>query len=390
MTSNNKKKAHVVLLTLKPVFNIVGGVEKVFCAMSSALSDLGYNVTPLVYDKNKDGEPIYPVTVNLVNVYSEPEFSFSEKLFKPLIKFSLNKNKRWLKKTDFIGEYQARCLKESLQRLPHIDIFICFQIEASYVLKKFLGIQAPVITMLHGQPSNFIEKIKLCDKYLSQTSCMQVLLPSYIKQIQSVIKNTHVVCIPNAVNESNLQVDYSNHLIITTSRLCTGKRPDLLIKAFALIKDQFPSWRCEWWGPFQDEKIFEDMVRHYSLENRFYLKGATDHVNEKLSQASIYAFPSGFEGFPLGLTEAMSLGLPVVGCNDCEAVRALVCDGRNGLLASPTPESIAKVLAKLMADIELREHLGQQARKDMKNFTPEVVWGQWQDLIDKVIRGNVV
>lgn len=86
----------------------------------------------------------------------------------------------------------------------------------------------------------------------------------------------------------------------------------------------------------------------------------------------------------------MSLGLPVVGCNDCEAVRALVCDGRNGLLASPTPESIAKVLAKLMADIELREHLGQQARKDMKNFTPEVVWGQWQDLIEKVIRGNVV
>ena len=51
-----------------------------------------------------------------------------------------------------------------------------------------------------------------------------------------------------------------------------------------------------------------------------------------VSNASVCAFPSKYEGFPLALTEAMSAGLPCVGFKSCTGVNGLIVDGENGFL----------------------------------------------------------
>ncbi len=121
------------------------------------------------------------------------------------------------------------------------------------------------------------------------------------------------------------------------------------------------------------------------LNERFTLCGTTNHIKEKLLSASIFAFPSKHEGFPLALTEAMSLGLPAVGCKDCSGVNTLIKDGKNGLLCDPTAESLAEALRKLMRDQDLRRRLGAQAKEDMKEFAPERVWDQWEDLLTELV-----
>lgn len=107
----------------------------------------------------------------------------------------------------------------------------------------------------------------------------------------------------------------------------------------------------------------------------------TANVPSKLKEASIFAFPSLFEGFGLALAEAFAMGLPAVGCKDCSAVNTLIRDGENGFLTESTPEAFAKGLAKLMESEELRRKLGEEGKKDMKAYSADRVWGTWEKLI---------
>lgn len=389
MFQYKEKAPHVALITLKPVSNVVGGVEKVFCSMASELELLGYNVSALMFDKGVEGASDHSTDAKLINFYSKAKHSFVfQKPWSSLFTISLNKNRRWFKKINHFGQWQADCLNLVLQRLPHVDIFVCFQIEAAYILKKFLRTQIPVITMIHNHPSASVNKIVQCRDYLKQTEGIQVLIPSYISQIQTLLPDVPVYSIPNAVPKLALQMDYSRQTIVSTSRVSKSKRPDLLISASSLLKEQYQDWKFEWWGPLQDGEIYNSLLKQKNVKNYFLLPGKTTDVSSKLESASIYAFPSSSEGFPLSLTEAMAAGLPVVGCKDCEAVRTLIKDGVNGFLVDPDPQELANALERLMKSAELREKLGKQAKEDMKVYAPEVVWGMWDDLIQRVIREN--
>ena len=127
------------------------------------------------------------------------------------------------------------------------------------------------------------------------------------------------------------------------------------------------------------------MIHENGLDNQFFLKGTSDNIADELKKASIFAFPSEFEGFSLALSEAMSLGLPAVGCVDCPSIDNLIKNNKNGLLTNSTPESFAEGLAMLMDSEELRYRMGSQAQNDMKAYDPLVIWDQWDQVIRKLI-----
>ena len=116
---------------------------------------------------------------------------------------------------------------------------------------------------------------------------------------------------------------------------------------------------------------------------------ATDNVLDVYNKAAIFAFPSAYEGFGLALTEAMSAGLPAVGCKSCPAVNELIKDGENGFLCENGVDAFAQALEKLMSDEELREKMGQAAKEDMKQYAPDKIWDMWEKLIEQVAQGKL-
>lgn len=102
--------------------------------------------------------------------------------------------------------------------------------------------------------------------------------------------------------------------------------------------------------------------------------------------ASILVMASEFEGFCLGLVEAMSKGLPVVGCNTCAVVNTIIRNGENGFLCDDTPEAIASALSRLMESADLRKRLGARGRKDAKLFAPDLIWKKWEDVLSSVVK----
>ena len=392
LSFSGAKKPHVVLVNVWRVVNAKGGTEKVFCDMANALVKRGYEVTALFCDPNQ-GAPGFHVDKNVrcINSFQKPPLPFLYKNpWRNLRCLRLSKLKRKLLRDLLNPKWRAKCIAEAIAELPKTDIFISYQAESTWILRNCLNIKTPLVTMFHSNPICYFNAstFHTYRKALESTDALQVLLPEYIAETKAWLPNTRIVAIPNIAPKYNESANLSIKRIITVARIDSPKRPHLLLEAFALLKDHFPDWICEWYGERIDETFWykiEHLIHEKGLSDRMFFRGTTNNIAGVLQNASIFAFPSLYEGFPLALAEAFSMGLPAVGCKDCSGVNSLIKDGSNGFLTDPTPKAFAEGLAKLMMSEDLRRQLGAQGRQDMKAFSADAVWGAWDKLIRELI-----
>ncbi len=203
----------------------------------------------------------------------------------------------------------------------------------------------------------------------------------------SLCKKTYVVQNPVSltVHEPQAHTARNEQTILALGRLARNQKQNhLLIAAFALIAHDFPKWKVDIWGDGDDKKALETQIQALpqDIQPRIRLCGLTKKPADQYCTADIFCIPSKFEGCPNTVLEAIGHGLPIVGFADCLSVSALVHHEENGLLAPEmTAESLADELRHLMHDTKLRQRLGQQAKKDAQNFTPEHIYPQWEAMI---------
>jgi len=107
---------------------------------------------------------------------------------------------------------------------------------------------------------------------------------------------------------------------------------------------------------------------------------------EEINRAKIFILPSLYEGHPKTLIEAMSCGMAVIGA-DSPGIRGIIRHGENGWLCGTDPDSIQRAVEKLLAEPELRERLGHNARKfAVDNFSLDRIVAKELDVIRKCVR----
>ena len=121
------------------------------------------------------------------------------------------------------------------------------------------------------------------------------------------------------------------------------------------------------------------------MENRIFLMGQTHDIFTAYCEASIFAFPSAYEGFGLALVEAMSSGLPCIGYSAAAGVNEIIEDGKNGILVNDGVDSLAKGMSILIQNNEMRYKMGKNAHICAKAYSPEKIWEIW----DKVLQENL-
>lgn len=380
-------KPHIVLVDTWRVINAKGGTEKVFCEMANALVEKGYEVTAICHDENI-GTPSFTLndSVNFINAY-RPAHIFEKGFFRSLRSFSFNRERNREKRHKLTCSWKGNNIKKCLDTWSEVDAIISFQPETTYILKEILNLKNPVITMFHFTPTKFISgnSYKFHKNAVSTSEYIQVLMPEYIDILKRLHPKNKIVCIPNVAPQYKCHSSLEEKTIITVARVCPQKRPELLIKAFSLIKDYHPDWVCKWYGETDLDSNYKTslikLIKDRKLEDRFSFMGPCQDVPSKLSESSIFAFPSSYEGLSLALLEAFSMGLPSVGCKDCPSVNSLIRDDINGLLTEPTPEEFAQAISKLIEDKELRMKLGKEALKNSLNYSADNVWGMWDSLL---------
>lgn len=385
---------HIVIFNINRLVRYKGGMSKCFSEISNLLVDIGYDVSAICFDEEQ-GEPGFPLKQNVVFINAcDGVKSRIFSLLKNLKSLHFSRAKRHANR-DLIelARIQER-VEGVLKRIHKVDLFISFQPEATYILSKILEYekrQIPIITMLHSNPKEVLGKpvFNYIRDQVSRSSAIQVLQPEFAQQVKEFFPATKIRVIPNFVAEQFKKINYSEKKIICVSRVVPGKRIDLLIDAFELIRDRFPGWVVEVYGELSRNPDYVGKIKRMILERKvgkeFILRGVTNDIPGVISKASIFAFPSSFEGFPISLLEAMKAGLPAVGCKDCTGVNTLIVDGRTGYLSEPSAPSFAKALEQLMSSIDLRQTFGGQSQKEAEKYSRENVGEAWNQLIKSVI-----
>lgn len=390
-----------------PIYDAVGGAENVASLFASHLIEQGHKVKILSNDKI-GGKLANPCSDKIILDYFTSD-NKNQNIFRSLKTFSPIKARRHLYRKFYILDNLSRYLATKIRR-EQPDLILSFSAVGTYILKKAYEYlkepsTPPIITMFHSTVESVLFKelhlcegivyrdkiirkefIRFCQLIEQSSAFIQVLMPSFIKPLKQYMPNANIVCIPNIVPQYIEQSNLLTPTIINVARLTPLKRQHLLIQAFSLIHQKYPEWRVELWG--QDcgdyTNTLKVMIKNLGLTKKVILCGTTKEIKDKLLKASIFCFPSQYEGFGLALTEAMAAGLPAIGCENCPAVNELLADDV-GILCEDSIEAIAKSLQKLIANFELRVSLGNKGRMKVKNFSKEEIFKTWDDIFRKLV-----
>jgi glycosyltransferase involved in cell wall biosynthesis len=110
-----------------------------------------------------------------------------------------------------------------------------------------------------------------------------------------------------------------------------------------------------------------------------------DAKHDLLSTCDVFVMPSLSEGLPVALLEAMSYGRPVV-ATDVGGIPDVVTDGREALLVpAADPQALSGGVARLLADAEARDRLGEAARRRVRAFDRNEVYGRIASMYDELL-----
>lgn len=173
-----------------------------------------------------------------------------------------------------------------------------------------------------------------------------------------------------------------NKTFVTCGRMIYQKGYDLLIESFKIFAEQEKEWRLVIVGDGEMRTQIEEKIRIYHLENRISITGYQKDVMPYLLDASVYLMPSRWEGFPMVLTEAFEMGLPVV-AYDITAVGPLVEDGIEGFVASSfdTADYAEKMLKITGLTQDERRKMAGAAINKAQSLAVENIVLKWEELL---------
>lgn len=373
-----------------------GGVEKVICKFANEMLKRGHEVTVLYIDQ-KEGTSFFPLDhrVKTINIlYENGQKAISEKLPVRLRAcrefwrlFSLKKARAI--NAEYKGELYGRQIQKMISQQKPDVVVACSEQSIKYVIDD-AKCKVPVIGMIHSGCHETIPELSGAELFaMGKCKAIQVLLPSYVDICKQYIRGTHFIVIGNAVEQTTRLAKYDGkkaHKIVCVGAFNGNKNQQLLADAFALIAHKYPCWSVEFWGNYHSTKGMR-IKKYIKKKNNTQLKimGTTTNIEEVYASADILCMPSYVEGFGLALTEAMAAGLPAVGLKSCHAVAELIENEKSGLLVDNTKEALAAALERLMNEPTLRKRMGQEARRAMEAYAPDVIWEKWEELLIRIV-----
>lgn len=392
---------NICLMRFGAVVGFEGGTEKVLCNMANEFVNREHNITIICCEK-KQGKPFFELSdkVNLVNLNDTGKeikgcvwLRVKRELLKAVGKLDRTEKDKIFIESRYDNDYIKNRFNKIISDIKP-DIIIAYDYLSVLFLKHIMKNSLSTIAMIHNDVDTYFNNnaSKLQLNAYNMVDCIQILNKHKVELVKEYCCNAQVVYIPNAVPQIKNVRNSNNEKIITVGSLTKSiKRPDIILKAFNTIKNTFPNWTVEIVGGTHDLKQeeykaeLEKYIKNNNLDDMVFLSGRTLNTTEKLLSAEIFAFPSKSEAFGLALAEAMSSGLPAIGYKSCPSVNELIIDGYNGFLCDDGIDAFAEKMKILMQNKELRKQMGQNAKESIKQFAPEKIWNQWEDLMKEVV-----
>jgi len=364
-----------------------GGMERVLANKANYLAERGYEVIIITTDQ-KERKPFFALSPKILCIDLE-------------VNYADNNNKGFLNKVWYYP-FKVRKHKQRLTRFLHIlqaDIVISmFCNDVSFMTKirdgsfKILEIHFSKFKRLQYDRKGIW---KLADWWRSKMDEIAV------RRFDKFVALTHedkcywgdlpnIEVIENAKNEwGDHTAALENKQVIAVGRYDYQKGFDRLIEAWRSVYERFPDWKLKIIGDGESRNELDILVEKHDLNDVIELKMSVSDILQEYLDASFLVMSSRYEGMPMVLLEAMSVGLPMVAFACKCGPRDLILDGENGFLV---PEGDVPLLAErimqLIEEQDLRNRMGQAAKIKSERYAEPVIMDKWMKLFDNLLRNE--
>lgn len=176
--------------------------------------------------------------------------------------------------------------------------------------------------------------------------------------------------------------------ILISGRLESQKNPLILPEIAAAVEDLRPSnkWRFVIAGSGSLEPRLRERFSQRQLLRRFCPIGWHSEPHKVNNACDVALLPSLWEGLPLSLIEAQAAWLPIVASN-VKGNREVVTNETGFLCEPKTPAEYADALVRLIDNAQLRQQLGEAARRRAEaHFSADDCFQKVIDLYDEMSR----
>lgn len=379
------KRYKIVYCT--PSLYMAGGVERVLTLKANYFAEeYGYDVTIITTDGgNRPNFFLLSNKVNVINLGIDFEAMWHHSFFKRLCIY-LPKERKFKKLLSqelnrIKPDITVSLLRREINFLTDLDdgskkigeIHINRAHYRNFTPNRSNPIKALFAKYwMHG----LVDKVRKLDRF--------VVLTEYDRQAWQEIP--HVDVIPNPLPFYPDQAPcLRRKRVIAIGRFFDEKGYDMLLKAWAIVEKKCNDWMLDIYGD-GNKLYYEKIAASLNIDrNRCRLNDSISDVQKEYLDSSLFVCTSRFEGFGMGIIEAMACGLPVVAFDCLWGPRSIIADGEDGLLVeNGNVDQLAETIIFLIQHPEKIAEMGQKARKNVRRFDIDLIAKKWKRLFDSL------
>lgn len=370
-----------------PSLYMAGGVERVLSLKASYFAEVyGYNITIIVTD-GKDKDVFFPLSpkVTVLNLGIDFDemwhhhfikrlclYIHKERLFKNKLSNELNRIKPDItisllrREINFLTD-----INDGSKKIGEIHIN-----RAHY--RNFTPNRSNPIKNLFAKywMRGLVTKVRRLDRF--------VVLTEYDRQAWQEIPKVDVI--PNPLPfYPIIKTENRRKRIIAVGRYFDEKGYDLLLKAWAIIEKKCSDWELDIYGD-GNKSFYAQIASSLCVDSsRCRLNDKIADVQKEYLDSSIFVCTSRFEGFGMGIIEAMACGLPVIAFDCLWGPRSIISNGEDGVLVeNGNVLKFAEAVVSLVNSPLKMQIMSKNARKNVCRFNIDDVAIKWKHLFEEL------
>lgn len=352
MVNHSKKQLKVAIIGYKLA---EGGLERVFA-----------NTTQMFHNSE--------IEVHALVLENKIEFEFAGKLvsfgnYSKYIKYFKLRNYLIKEKFDFIIDFRHR---------------INPAMEWGFLWFIYRNIKT-IYTIHSIRLENYLTKNRSIAKLIFKKANEVVAVSNGIKQKMEHEYNVKsIVVIPNSLefikftSADILPFEY----VIAVGRLVKLKQFDRLIDCYS--KSRLPNKNIHLviLGVGEEQTNLQNKISELNLDDKVHLLGFKKNVYDYILNSKFLVLSSKYEGFPMVVLEALSIGIPVVSF-DCESgPNEMIQNNFNGILVeNQNFEELTSKLDIFVEDEIFYQECKNNAISSVAKFQSNIIVNQWLQLL---------
>lgn len=208
---------------------------------------------------------------------------------------------------------------------------------------------------------------RIVEKMVSKISGNNIAVSDWTKKRLKALGTPEkkITVIPNGIDfkkiseiepegsRASVRIETKIYDVIFAGRLIKEKNVDVLIKAVARLKSNFPDIKCCIVGDGPEKEGLAELAKKTGVYGNIEFAGFQEYrkLIGKIKASKVLVLPSSREGFGMVVIEAFACGVPVVTVSERHnAAQSLVEDGVNGFVVELGDREIAKGIEKIIKE----------------------------------------